>query len=552
MKHIVGALMTVCSVFVTQAAAAPVVNIPGETVTLPARELRQLQDDWQRGRTNRQMREFEQRAPEQAMPEADRAQSPASGFRFTVKSIGHTPSQVLTDAEFDEAVAAWVGRSIRAEEIADMLDAVNARYRARGYVVCQAVVKPQRIRNGHLEITLLEGRTERTIVSGNDTTNEDYITAAFDFREGEVANYRDMIDALVRFNMTNDVALKIDIGPGETPMGTVYRIQAQEPERWVAAVFGDTSGSKSTGRPRIGASLTNRSVFGIRDTLTVLALASEGSKSGMIGYTLPITPQGTKVSGMLSYGSVDVVDGPAADLDVSGDSTMASLRLEHPVYVTSQSKYTLWGEVARQVSKSDMFGDIRISDTAINSFSAGLDVLAGADNTLLAGSAYLSRHLVNEREFDKKSSYTLFNGNVTARRGFDNGFALTLAAHWQSVLGGDALNSADYFYLGHINGVRGYDNDIVCAEAGFAASVEAGYPIAGERSWLYAFFDAGRLSGERISAERELYSVGAGLIWPLFEGAHLNVTASFPLKRKLDDDIEVSSARADLAVVVTW
>lgn len=552
MKHSVAGLVFLWTLCSTQVLAAPGPVAPIQTQDLPGRELRQLQDDWQRGRMKQQLRDFEQKSIDQSIPEPGKADAPASGFQFDIKSIVHTPSLVLTDEQFDRAVAPWIGRRIRAEEIADILDSVNALYRELGYVVCQAVVKPQRIRNGRLEITLIEGRTEKTIVSGNATTDERYIQYALGFKLGEVANYREMIDALVRFNMTNDVSLSIDIGAGETPMGTVYRIQAQEPPLWSAAVFADTSGSESTGRPRIGASLTNRSVLGFRDSLTLLGLASEGSKSAMIGYSVPLTPWGTKLSGTLSFGSIEVVDGPSADLDVSGESSMASIRLEQPVWVSSKAKYTLWGELGRQSSNSDMFGDIRISDTDIDTYTAGLDAIAFVGNSLVAATAAVSRHHVNEKQFALQSSYLLFTGNLTARHGFANGFALTLNSRWQSVLGGDALNSADYFYLGHSGGVRGYDNDLISAEAGIAASLEAGYPIAGEGSWLYAFFDAGHLSAGRVSAERSLYSVGAGLMWPLFKGSHMNLTASFPLKRSLDDDVHVNRARADLAVVLTW
>lgn len=486
------------------------------------------------------------------MPETGKAKSPASGFRFELKSIGHTPSLVLTNDEFDKAVAPWLNRTIEAEEIADILNAVNQAYRARGYVVCQAVVKPQRIRNGHLEITLIEGRTEKATVAGNSATSSSFILSAFDFKEGEVANYREMIDALVRFNMTQDVTLRIDIGPGEAPMSTVYRIDVQEPRRWTASVFADTTGSKSTGRPRAGASITNRSVFGLRDSLTLLGLASEGSKSAMLGYSLPLNALGTKLSGNLSFGDVEVVDGPSEEYDVSGESFMANLRLEHPFYVSQTARWTLWGEWGRQTSNSYMFGDVKVADTAVELYTAGIDGLVFTERAFAAGTIALSRHRAEEKNFDLESAYTLLTGNLSARQGFPNGFALSLNARWQSVLGGDELNSVDYFYLGHATGVRGYDNDLLSAEEGFTASLEAGYPILGEGTWLYGFLDYGRLFGKRASLDRNLASAGCGLQWPLFEGARLDVTASFPLKRNLDDDVHVNSARADLLVVITW
>lgn len=519
---------------------------------LPARELRQLQDNIQRGRLQQELREFETREAVQPMPETNKAEFPTTGFRFELKSIGHTPSLVLSDEEFDKVVEPWLNRTIEAEEIADILEAINQTYRSHGYVVCQAVVKPQRIRNGHLEITLIEGRTERTTVSGNNSTRSEFILSAFDLKEGEVANYREMIDALVRFNMTHDVALKIDISAGEASMSTVYRIDVQEPNRWTASVFADTTGSKSTGRPRAGASITNRSVFGLRDSLTLLGLASQGSKSAMLGYSLPLNAFGTKLSANLSFGDVEVIDGPSAEYDVSGESFMSTIRLEHPFYVSENARWTFWGEWGRQTSNSSMFGNVKVADTAIDLYTAGLDGIVFSGRTFAAGTLAVSRHRVDERNFKLESGYTLLTGNLSARQSFANGFALSLNARWQSVLGGDELNSADYFYLGHASGVRGYDNDLLSAEEGFTASFEAGYPVMGESTWLYAFLDYGRLSGKRTNLDRSLASVGCGLQWPLFAGASMNVTTSFPLKRNLDDDVHVNGARADLLVVITW
>ena len=543
-----------CAVLVLAACGlqAPQLSAQVLPTNLPARELRQLQDDVERGRLRQELREMESRKAQPTTPQKQEAEPPAAGFRLTVNSIGHTPSQVLTDDEFNRTVAPWIGRTIEAHEIADILNAVNEAYRARGYVVCQAVVKPQRIRNGHLEITLIEGRTSKTSVACNDSTNEDFILSAFDFDKGKVANYRDMIDALVRFNMTHDVALKIDISAGDEPMSTAYRIDVTEPPRWTASIFADTVGSKSTGRPRAGASITNRSVLGLRDSFTILGLASEGSKSAMAAYALPLNAYGTKLSASISFGDVEVVDGPSADYDVSGDSYLASLRLEHPVYVSQKARFTLWGEWGRQGSSSSMFGDVTISDTDIDLYTAGVDALVFSDRAYAAGTLALSRHRVEENVFDLSGSYSLLTGSLSARQAFSGGAAVSFNARWQATLGGDALNSTDYFYLGHASGVRGYDNDLIAAEEGLTVSLEAGYPILGEGTWLFGFVDYGRLWGSRTSLEKSLASAGCGLQWPLFDGARLAFTASFPLKRSLADDVHVNSARADLQLVVTW
>lgn len=82
-----------------------------------------------------------------------------SDFRFRLNGVEHNPSEVLTDEEIDEAVAPFLGREVSMADVKNMLAAINARYREKGYVVCEARLKPQRIRAGRLFVTLIEGKT---------------------------------------------------------------------------------------------------------------------------------------------------------------------------------------------------------------------------------------------------------------------------------------------------------------------------------------------------------------------------------------------------------
>ena len=291
------------------------------SANLPALEMRQMREAWQREKVAQEALDLQKNSETQAaMPEAHKAATPAGSFSFELKSIGHTDSEVLTEEEFLGAVSPWIGKRITTTDIAEILNAVNRLYRSKGYVVCLALVKPQRIRDGHLVLTLVEGKTDAVTVTGNDTTNTSYIENAFHFEEGKTANYQTMLDDLVRFNMTNDATLQIDMGPGTKPMTTSYRINTTEPRRWGASAFFDTTGSRSTGRARGGVTLTNRSLFGRRDAVTLLGMASRGNKSGMLGYSLPINSRGTKLSVSGSYSDVKVVKGPAEDRDVEGKS----------------------------------------------------------------------------------------------------------------------------------------------------------------------------------------------------------------------------------------
>ena len=189
--------------------------------------MRQLQEDVDRYRQSeevRQMiekrREMESREPVKVEP------AEKKGFEFELKSIDHNESEVLTKDEIAKAVVPFLGRRVGMPEVREMLGRINALYREKGYVVCEARLRPQRIRSGRLFVTLVEGKTGAVKVTGNETTNEGFIRGAFDLEVGKVANYREMSADLVHFNMTNDVVLSIDMRAGEEAGTTDYEIRA--------------------------------------------------------------------------------------------------------------------------------------------------------------------------------------------------------------------------------------------------------------------------------------------------------------------------------------
>ena len=232
-------LMAVFALCMLTPVHAQVAADLGRDVRNPAvRDLQQIRRDverWQQEREVERMQEIRRGHEEER--ERTLEQEKASAFRFQLNAVEHGKSAILTDEEIDKAVAPWIGREVSMSDIEAMLEAINRLYREKGYVVCEARIKPQRIKNGRLAITLVEGKTGKLTVTGNEHTRESYIRGAFDLEPGEIANYREMSEDLVRFNMTNDVVLRIDIRAGSSPETTDYEITAAEPANWSATVF---------------------------------------------------------------------------------------------------------------------------------------------------------------------------------------------------------------------------------------------------------------------------------------------------------------------------
>lgn len=535
-----------------EAQAAPPIPQAGATQRAIGRDpVQQLQEDVERYRQQRevrqlqeQRREIQDRAPP-AQPAGD-----LGNFRFKLNGVDHNPSLILRDDEIALRVKPFIGREVSMADVQAMLAAINALYREKGFVVCEARLMPQRIRNGELFVTLIEGKTGKVTVRGAEHTSDAYIKNAFDLEAGQVSNYRELSHDLVRFNMTNDVVLSVDIRAGEAPETTDYEITAHEPDNWTGTIFADTTGAKSTGRPRAGLSVTNRSVFGRRDAATLLGLTSEGSRSAMFSYSLPVNSLGTRITGSASYGKVEVINRAEAG-DVTAESQYYSLRADHPVYADAGMKWTIYGEWNRQISKTDFF-DVTINDTSIDTYKSGAEAIFLGARSVFYATAGVQHAIAKEKTFDERWVSNLAAGNAFWRWQATPGAMLSVSGAWQAVIGGDPLTTTQYFYLGHTNGVRGYDNDVLSAEQGAYINLEASYAPAGPQTAIFAFLDAGRLGRTSSYEKRELASVGAGVTWPLWSGASITGTAGFPLIRNIGGGEHVSKARFDLAVSAVW
>ena len=99
---------------------------------------------------------------------------------------------------------------------------------------------------------------------------------------------------------------------------------------------------------------------------------------------------------------------------------------------------------------------------------------------------------MKERTFEERWEQNILTGSAFWRVQTAPDWRVSVSGAWQAVIDGDPLSSSQYFYLGHTSGVRGYDNDVLSAEAGAYVNFEASWAPAGPRTALFAFLDAGR------------------------------------------------------------
>ena len=272
----------------------------------PGVQLNRTREYMERQRVARQI--AEDRAKQRAEVEGsgqEQQQAPENAVKFVLNDVKIDKSEVLAETEIKEITGKYIGQEVTLQSLYDIVNSINELYSEKGYLTCRAYLPPQTIKNGVVEIKIIEGKTGNVHISGNESTNDGYIAGRIGLDRGSISNINELNDDLLRFNATNDVQLRITMHAGAEPGTTDYVISAYEPQKNYINVYVDNAGSESSGEWREGLFWTDRSLTGSRDMLTMSGMRSDGTKSFSAMYTVPLGRSGTKLGLTYSTNSVN-------------------------------------------------------------------------------------------------------------------------------------------------------------------------------------------------------------------------------------------------------
>lgn len=490
----------------------------------------------------------EDRAKEDSKVEGqdtEKEEAPESAVKFVLNDIKIDGSEVLTKEEISGITSPYIGQEVTLQNLYDIVNALNDLYQQKGYLTCRAYLPPQTIKNGVVEIKIIEGKTGNVHIAGNETTREDYIAGRIGLERGSISNINDLNDDLLLFNATNDVQLRITMHAGEEPGTTDYVIAAYEPQKNYINVYVDNAGSESSGEWREGLFWTDRSLTGRRDMLTMSGMRSDGTKSFSAMYSVPVGRSGTKLGLSYSTNSVHITDGELEDLDIKGHSNAYGVSLIQPLVVTENLRTEATLDYGYQNSQTDFLGIHWVDDT-VKSYTAGFSMTNyGASSLIYQKHNFRigdSENIANEED-----NFTKYFFNGFWQKAYQGGQMLSarLDAQWS---GDDYLTSAEQFYIGGMYSVRGYEESYLGGDSGCSASIEYSVPLDKARTTsAYCFFDYGAVYGDSAFDDHVLAGTGIGIKSTIDRKIYTNLTLGVPLMRDINGE-EVSKTRIHFMV----
>lgn len=526
--------------------------LPAAAQTVPAEDLPRVDPSLQQERTLRGEEYYQeqqprppegpvieggQRAPGGQLPEDHPA-------RFTLAEIRFNASAFIAEERLREIAADYLRREIGFAALNDLVERINDIYAERGIVTARALIPPQRIEGGVLQVRLVEGRLGELELTGTPYTDRDYIAARLPLTPGEVVDVPALREALNYFNRTGNLSLRASLAPGAEPGESDVQLEVVEPPRFQGQLFIDNAGSETTGEERLGAFAMINGPFGRDDRFTAFLVGAEGALNALLSYELPVNRSGGRLRAHYAQGEIEIVQGPFVALDISGESSEIGLGFEQP-FLRQES---LWLDGYLRGAQSSSTTDI--ADSPLSEYEVQRLELGGLLRGFGAGYEWSLRQGIIrasvEDVFGQDDDYLFLDGDATYLRAFGERTLGLIRGGWQYAQE-ETAPPALLYQVGGVDTVRGYPAGAVAGATGLLLSFEGRYRW---RRGLqpFAFFDYGRV--EDVSPERaDIMSAGAGMRWQYGRYISGELVWGQTLEQVLPDQ---DSGRIYLRVAFNW
>jgi hemolysin activation/secretion protein len=460
--------------------------------------------------------------------------SVAGGATVRVESVRVTGSSLFPEAELIAVANVRPGREMSLSDLRAAAARIAGYYNQRGYILAQAYLPAQDIKDGIVTIAVVEGRYGKVDLRNSSRLSDSAARRVLNGLEsGDPVANGPLERRLLLLSDIPGVRVKSTLAPG-AEVGTSDLIVDVAPGRTVSgSIEADNAGNRYTGAYRLGGTIHFNNPAGMGDQLSLRLLGSTGGLAyGRAAYQVPV---GNATIGA-AYTHLRYALGREFDvLDADGSADIFSLFGSYALVRSRRFNLNALAAADYRLLE-DRIGLVSSeSDKTIRALTLGLsgnsrDGLGGGGwNVFSAGWTIgrLDLQSPAERAADaltarSQGGYGKLQFSAARLQTLSGPFSLYGAVRGQ--LAFDNLDSSEKMELGGAYGVRAYPEGEAYGDQGYIATVEARLALSqwtGKlpgRLQLIAFVDAGEVrfahdpwfAGSN-SASRSAY--GAGLVW---------------------------------------
>ena len=252
--------------------------------------------------------------------------------QFKVNEIIFEGNTKVKTASLNTLAESVIGQDIYFEDLLRVAKKITKYYQAKGFLTSYAFIPSQNIKNGVVTICIVESKVDSIDIEGNRWARSWYlkniIMGKNGLREGDVFNAGALQGALREINQEDYIEAQSVVSKNDDKTQLKLDVKDRFPLKFDFAW--DDYGRSYTGVQRASFLLGLDNVTGMGDKIYGGTILSSGATGVLAGYSVPISPYGTRLSFDFSNSNINL-GGPYKFLNVKGKAQSYALRITHPL-----------------------------------------------------------------------------------------------------------------------------------------------------------------------------------------------------------------------------
>jgi hemolysin activation/secretion protein len=443
--------------------------------------------------------------------------TPDSGPKTQINAFHFVGLRAIPESEAQAFMAPFAGQAHSLEGLHQIADQFEQWLRARGLFAARAYVPPQDIKDGDVEIRVLEGHVEGIDIKRSPDTRlgEETLrnTVGSALPVGGSLEQSRLERGVLLLNDLPATSARAVLVPGKEQGGSRVVVEAAQGPIPSGSVEIDNTGNRFTGDWRLGAGVTLNDPLGFGDQWSLRASKSQGSEFVRGAYTLPLGSSGLKAGVSLIQSSYTLCcDSAVSALNSNGEATALSGFMTYPLIRTRTSNLAL----STNLTHRD-FVNRSLNATTSDKESKTLTLGANGDWSDAAGltgqgafSSYSLQWTSGRLNLDgwaadktqdtatakSHGNFDKWNAQLSHLLRLSGSSALyaAVSAQWA----GKNLDSSEKFALGGPQGIRAYPAGEATGDEGWLLNLEWRNEL--NKDWrMVAFVDYGEVRLHRTT-----------------------------------------------------
>lgn len=470
------------------------------------------------------------------IPETPNQQPPADAenVRFTLTRIDFVGNAVYPGEQLRGRVTGLIGREITLAELFRFADALTQTLRNDGYVLSRVIVPPQSIRDGAVQLRVVEGYIAQTNLRGSTSGPRETLDAHLAAIRASRPLAASVLEReLLLMNDLPGVEARSTIGPSATPGASDLTVDVSE-RRFAAAAGLNNRGSKSLGPWRADLSVEGYQLLGGYDRGSARLIQTvSGNELTFLsaGYERALGSNGARLALNGSY--VDSTPGTTQNFELPTNSSSLGLQFSIPALRSRTQSVRIRAGLGHLRSETEIDSGgttLPLSDDRITAFRFGANVeavdefrgLSVLDVELSKGLAAFGASREGDPNLsvsDGKPGFLKVNLYAARLQSIVPPWSVLIAASAQ--YSSDVLLAPERFGFGGELFGRAYDAAEITGDSGAALKIEVRYAgttaMAALRDYtVYAFWEGGTVrrrgasvaSGQRARESATDFGIG--------------------------------------------